>query len=78
MARADQSRGLRDEANVGPDPRRARQLRPLKELNWKVTDGEPDIRGWTVWASTGRELGIVDDLLVDTEVGEVVMLDVDL
>jgi hypothetical protein len=78
MARADESRGLRDEANVGPDPRRARELRPLKDLKWKVADGEPDIRGWSVFASTGRELGVVDDLLVDTEAGEVVMLDVDL
>jgi sporulation protein YlmC with PRC-barrel domain len=43
-----------------------------------VADGEPDIRGWTVYASTGRELGTVRDLLVDTDAGEVVMLDVDL
>ncbi|AHG87614.1 PRC-barrel domain protein [Gemmatirosa kalamazoonensis] len=78
MARAEESRGLRDEANVGPDPRRARELRPLRDLKWKVADGEPDIRGWSVFASTGRELGVVHDLLVDTEAGEVVMLDVDL
>lgn len=78
MARAEESRGLRDEANVGPDPRRARELRPLKDLRWKVADGEPDIRGWPVYASTGRELGVVEDLMIDTEAGEVVMLDVDL
>ncbi|MBV9879700.1 MAG: PRC-barrel domain-containing protein [Gemmatirosa sp.] len=78
MTRAEQSRGLRDEANVGPDPRRARELRPMKDLKWTVADGEPDVRGWSVYASTGRELGVVDDLLVDTEAGEVVMLDVDL
>jgi sporulation protein YlmC with PRC-barrel domain len=78
MARVEHSRGLRDEANVGPDPRRARELRPLKDLRWKVADGEPDVRGWLVFASTGRELGVVDDLLVDTDAGEVVMLDVDL
>jgi PRC-barrel domain len=78
MARADEPRGLRDEANVGPDPRRARELRPMKELKWKVADGEPDIRGWSVFASTGRELGVVHELLVDTEAGEVVMLDIDL
>jgi sporulation protein YlmC with PRC-barrel domain len=79
MARGDDSRGLRDEANVGPDPRRARELRRMSELGrWKVADGEPDISGWPVYASTGRELGVVDDLLVDTEAGEVVMLDVDL
>lgn len=78
MARTEKPRGLRDEANVGPDPRRARELRPLKDLKWKVADGEPDIRGWAVYASTGRELGIVDELLVDAEAGEVVMLDIDL
>src|SRR6185503_8518013 len=31
-----------------------------------------------VYASTGREVGVVDDLLVDVEAREVVMLDVDL
>lgn len=78
MARQDHTRGLRDEANVGPDPRAARELRRLSELRFKVADGEPDIRGWSVYASSGRELGRVDDLLVDVEAGEVVMLDVDL
>jgi sporulation protein YlmC with PRC-barrel domain len=79
MARGEESRGLRDEANVGPDPRQARELRRMSELgNWRVVDGEPDIRDWPVYASTGREVGIVDDLLVDVEAGEVVMLDVDL
>jgi len=78
MARVEKPRGLRDEANVGPDPRRARELRPMKDLKWKVADGEPDIRGWTVFASTGRELGVIDELLVDSEAREVVMLDIDL
>ena len=83
MARHDRAahgdRGLRDEANVGPDPRAARELRPMRELkHFKVADGEPDIRGWRVFTSSGRELGRVEDLLVDTEAGEVVMLDVDL
>jgi len=72
-------RGMRDEANVGPDPRQARNLIPMRELkNFKVADGEPDIRGWHVFSSTGRELGIVQDLLVDTSANEVVMLDIDL
>ena len=78
MARDPVTRGLRDEADVGPDPRAARELRRLSELRYRVADGEPDIRGWTVYASTGRELGTVRDLLVDTDAGEVVMLDVDL
>jgi sporulation protein YlmC with PRC-barrel domain len=78
MARDHVSRGLRDEASVGPDPRRARDLKRLSDLKYRVADGEPDIVGWTVFASTGREVGRVTDLLVDTEAGEVVMLDIDL
>jgi sporulation protein YlmC with PRC-barrel domain len=78
MARDPVTRGLRDEADVGPDPRTARELKRLSELRYKVADGDPDIRGWKVYASTGRELGTVSDLLVDVDAGEVVMLDVDL
>ena len=73
------SRGMRDEAGVGPNPRDARRLTGMKELDdYKVAEGEPDIRGWSVYTATGRELGEVDDLLVDTDLGEVVMLDIDL
>jgi len=79
MADRRANRGMRDEAGVGPNPRDARRLIPLKELDhFQVADGEPDIRGWSVYTATGRELGAVEDLLVDTEMGEVVMLDVDL
>jgi hypothetical protein len=70
---------MRDEAGVGPNPREARRLIPLKDLNdYKIVDGEPDIRGWKVFTATGRELGEIEDLLVDTDMGEVVMVDVDL
>lgn len=78
MAREPATRGLRDEASVGPDPRRARELRRLSELNYRVADGEPNIVGWPVFASTGREVVRVADLLVDAEAHEVVMLDLDL
>ena len=72
-------RGMRDEAGVGPNPRDARRLVPMKDLHhYKVVDGEPDIRGWSVFTATGRELGDIQDLLVDTDLGEVVMLDIDL
>lgn len=72
-------RGMRDEAGVGPNPRDARRLVAMKDLDkYKIMDGEPDIRGWNVFTSTGRELGDVNDLLIDTELGEVVMLDIDL
>lgn len=79
MAKSADSRGLRDEMNVGPDPRSARHLVPLGELGkFVVADGEPDIRGWVAYTSTGREIGRVDELLVDTDTNEVVMLDIDL
>ena len=79
MADRKAPRGMRDEAGVGPNPRDARRLIPMRELhNYKVVDGEPDIRGWNVFTATGRELGEVEDLLVDPELGEVVMVDVDL
>ena len=72
-------RGMRDEAGVGPNPSDARRLVPMRDLdNYKVADGEPDIRGWNVFTATGRELGDIEDLLVDTEMGEVVMIDIDL
>lgn len=78
-ARSSANRGMRDEAGVGPNPREARRLIPLKDLNdYKIVDGEPDIRGWKVFTATGRELGDIEDLLVDTDMGEVVMVDVDL
>ena len=73
------NRGMRDEAGVGPNPKDARRLTCMKDLDdYKVAEGEPDIRGWNVYTATGRELGDVDDLLVDTDLGEVVMLDIDL
>lgn len=78
MARDPVARGLRDQAEVGPDPDTPRELRRLSELRYQVADGEPDIRGWSVFTSTGREIGRVSDLLVDPDAGEVVMLDVDL
>lgn len=79
MARHEEARGMRDEMNVGPEPQSAVNLKRLRELeHYEVAGGEPDIRGWTVFSSTGREMGKVHDLLVDTDAGEVVMLDVDL
>ena len=79
MARKTGSRGVRDEMHVGPDPRNTRHLVPMKELRkFEVADGDPDVRGWDVFTSTGREIGEVEDLLVDVDTGNVVMLDVDL
>lgn len=66
----------RDVAGVGPQPRRS-GLHPLSGLKeFRISKGEPDIRGWEVRTLSGREVGKVDDLLVDTDAGEVVMMDV--
>lgn len=51
---------------------------PLGQLDdFKVADGDPDVRGWEVLASDGRKIGEVDELLVDTAAMKVRYLDVD-
>jgi hypothetical protein len=52
---------------------------PLDQLDdFRVADGDPDIRGWDVLAADGRKIGEVDELLVDTAAMKVRYLDVDL
>lgn len=66
-----------DQAGTGPDPRLSRHLMPLREAKrYRLAKGEPDIRGWSVFTSSGQEVGRVGDLLVDPSMGEVVMFDV--
>jgi len=51
---------------------------PLDELHdFKVADGDPDVRGWEVISADGRKIGDVDTLLVDTAAMKVRYLDVD-
>jgi sporulation protein YlmC with PRC-barrel domain len=68
----------RDQAGTGPDPSESRRrLVSIDDLDgYRVAEGEPDVRGWDVATLSGRELGEVEDLLVDPERGEVVMLEV--
>jgi sporulation protein YlmC with PRC-barrel domain len=76
---ASERKSSADEAGVGPDPRQVRHLMPLRELKrYRLLKGEPDIRGWSVYTSNGREVGRIAELLADPTVGEVVMLEVDL
>lgn len=78
MANRDKGRGRSDAAGVGPYVRKDAPLERLSELgNYKIADGEPDIRGWEVRTISGRQLGEVVELLVDPDAGEVVMIDVD-
>jgi uncharacterized protein (TIGR02271 family) len=52
---------------------------PLDELDdFQVAEGDPDVRGWEVFASDGRKIGEVEDLLIDTGAMKVRYLDVDL
>ena len=40
----------------------------FQELSgWKLEDSDQDIRGWPVKDDTGREIGRVDDMIVDTD-----------
>ena len=42
------------------------RLVPLDQMDdFKVADGDPDVRGWDVVASDGQKVGHVEDLLVD-------------
>lgn len=52
---------------------------PLDELDdFKVADGAPDVRGWNVLTTDGREIGEVKELLVDTAQMRVRYLSVEL
>ena len=55
-----------DETTRSMDTVARGRLAHLDDLDdFKVADGEPDIRGWSVRTSDDRELGEVTDLLVD-------------
>lgn len=52
---------------------------PLEDLeDFKVAEGDPDVRGWEVVLADGTRIGEVDRLLVDTQAMKVRYLDVDL
>lgn len=51
---------------------------PLDSLSdFRVADGDPDVRGWEVRGSDDRKIGEVDQLLIDTQAMKVRYLDVD-
>lgn len=54
-------------------------LMPLSRMSdFKVADGDQDVRGWKVVARDGDTIGKVDDLLIDTTARRVRYLGVDL
>lgn len=57
----------------------AGHLARLHDLDdYKVADGDPDVRGWHVKTADGKRAGKVDSLIVDTDAMQVRFLDVEL
>jgi photosynthetic reaction center H subunit len=75
---AYRSRGRHETQRVATDASGARlaELGELKKVD--VADGEPNPKGWEVYAADGRRIGEVDELIVDTSHMKVRYLDVDL
>jgi len=46
--------------------------------DYEIVDGEPNIKGWTVKTSTGKKIGVVDELLFEPQTRKVRYLIVDL
>jgi uncharacterized protein (TIGR02271 family) len=53
-------------------------LAPIDDTDFKVADGDPDPRGWDVISADGKEIGEVDDLIIDTSAMKVRYLVCDL
>jgi len=52
-------------------------LRRLSDADLAVAEDEPDVRGWTLVSLDNRELGEVEDLIVDTNAMKVRYLEID-
>lgn len=46
--------------------------------DYEIDEGHPDIRGWPARGSNGRELGVIGELLVDTDQDRIVAAEVHL
>jgi len=55
-----------------------KRLQELGDSNFEIVDGQPDIRGWDVKDSTGKTLGEVNDLIIDTQLRKVRYIVLDL
>jgi photosynthetic reaction center H subunit len=61
------------------EPNSTSRIVPLDEaVDFKVADGDPDIRGWDVLSADGRRIGEVENLLVDPTAMKVRYLDVEI
>ena len=56
-----------------------RDISHLKGSDYRIADGEPDIRGWKVRSRDGRVIGKVSDLLINKahRLAEYIEVDVD-
>jgi uncharacterized protein (TIGR02271 family) len=54
------------------------RLQELSGSNFKIADGEPNIKGWTVKDAQGRTIGEVDELLFDPQTRKVRYIVLDL
>jgi hypothetical protein len=65
--------------NDSDQPAARSRVTPLRNLRgYRVTEGDPDVRGWEVVGGDGRRVGTINDLLVDTAADKVCYLDVQL
>lgn len=65
-------------ANKHENNKREKNLYYLNELSdYKIADGDPDVRGWQVKDADNRVIGKVDNLLVNKVTERVVYLDVE-
>lgn len=53
-------------------------LEPLKNSDYQIVDGEPNIFGWKVKSENDTLIGVIDDLLFDTASNAVRYLIIDL
>jgi uncharacterized protein (TIGR02271 family) len=55
-------------------------LRRMKDVesDYKVSDEDPDVRGWDLMGSDGEKLGEVEELIVDTSAMKVRYLDIEI
>lgn len=54
------------------------RLQELKGSDFEIVDGQPDIRGWDIKDSQGRNIGEVDELIFDVQSRKVRYMVVDL
>jgi uncharacterized protein (TIGR02271 family) len=58
--------------------KKERRLQELGGSDYKIVDGEPNIKGWDVKDETGKKIGEVDELIFDTQTRKVRYIVVDL